>query len=122
MKLSVEELKKYSLAANKEVASMALEIIALRELKGEQVPVAVVEYCDYINVGEPRRKAVRELYEGALVIDQELFTAPQKPVVLPNYRNSPDMHTKQYYETIGFNLGLDACKAAIEAAGGKVAE
>ncbi|WP_261369618.1 hypothetical protein [Yersinia bercovieri] len=21
------------------------------------------------------------------------------------------MHTKQYYETIGFNLGLDACKA-----------
>lgn len=40
-----------------------------------------------------------------------------KPVVLPDYRCSPDMHTKQYYETIGFNLGLDACKAAIKAAG-----
>ncbi|HEN3396966.1 TPA: hypothetical protein ACGJN9_001429 [Yersinia enterocolitica] len=40
-----------------------------------------------------------------------------KPVVLPDYRCSPDMHTKQYYETIGFNLGLDACKAVIKAAG-----
>ncbi|MGM7745423.1 hypothetical protein [Yersinia enterocolitica] len=40
-----------------------------------------------------------------------------KPVVLPDYRCSPDMHTKQYYETIGFNLGLDACKAVIKTAG-----
>ncbi|HEI6794409.1 TPA: hypothetical protein SJ397_000183 [Yersinia enterocolitica] len=40
-----------------------------------------------------------------------------KPVVLPDYRCSPDMHTKQYYETIGFNLGLDACKAVIKTTG-----
>lgn len=40
-----------------------------------------------------------------------------KAVVLPDYRYPPDMHTKQYYETIGFNLGLDACKDAIKAAG-----
>ncbi|WP_145524370.1 hypothetical protein [Yersinia rohdei] len=52
----------------------------LAELKGEWVPVAVVELNDNITVAEirgdiPRRKAVRELYEGALVIGQELFTA-----------------------------------------------
>ena len=41
---------------------------------------------------------------------------PKPVVVLPAYRCSPDMHTKQYFETIGFNLGLDASKAAIEAA------
>lgn len=57
------------------------------ELKGDQVPVAVVELNDNLTVAEivgdiPRRKAVRELYEGALVIGQELFTAPQKPVAL----------------------------------------
>lgn len=40
MKLSIEELKKYSLAANREVASMADELISIRELKGEQVPVS----------------------------------------------------------------------------------
>ncbi|XUA20681.1 hypothetical protein ACQVA2_07930 [Citrobacter sp. OP27] len=38
-------------------------------------------------------------------------------VKLPEYRNSPDMHTKQYYEAVGFNQGLDACAEAIGAAG-----
>lgn len=38
-------------------------------------------------------------------------------VKLPEYRNSPDMHTKQYYEVIGFNQGLDACVEALAAAG-----
>ena len=56
------------------------------ELKGEQVPVAVVELNDNLTVAEirgdiPRRKAVRELYEGALVLGQELFAVPQKPVI-----------------------------------------
>ncbi|WP_410734189.1 ead/Ea22-like family protein, partial [Citrobacter freundii] len=30
-----------------------------------------------------------------------------RTVMLPQYRNSPDMHTKQFYEAIGFNQGLD---------------
>ncbi|EPX4354892.1 hypothetical protein ACW0PU_005178, partial [Escherichia coli] len=30
-----------------------------------------------------------------------------RTVKLPEYRNSPDMHTKQFYEAIGFNQGLD---------------
>lgn len=46
--------------------------------------------------------------------------ASQLSVKLPDYRNSPDMHTKQYYEAIGFNQGLDACIEAIRVAGGKV--
>ncbi len=41
-------------------------------------------------------------------------------VNLPDYRNSPDMHTKQFYEAIGFNQGLDACIEAILAAGIKL--
>lgn len=41
-------------------------------------------------------------------------------VKLPEYRNSPDMHTKQYYEAIGFNQGLDAAAESIRAAGGTV--
>lgn len=39
------------------------------------------------------------------------------PVRLVAYRNSPDMHTKQYYEAIGFNQGIDACSVALRAAG-----
>ncbi|WP_318357660.1 ead/Ea22-like family protein [Enterobacter sp.] len=41
-------------------------------------------------------------------------------VNMPEYRNSPDMHTKQFYEAIGFNQGLDACIEAILAAGIKL--
>lgn len=41
----------------------------------------------------------------------------QLSVKLPSYRNSPDMHTKQYYEAIGFNQGLDAAAESIRAAG-----
>lgn len=43
-------------------------------------------------------------------------------VRLPEYRNSPDMHTKQYYEAIGFNQGLDVCVKALTAAGIQVIE
>ncbi|EME3603464.1 hypothetical protein ACROQ8_004537 [Yersinia enterocolitica] len=59
-------------------------------------------------------------FRKRLAAEAELSAANEKlskPVMLPDYRCSPDMHTKQYYETIGFNLGLDACKAAIKAAG-----
>jgi hypothetical protein len=46
--------------------------------------------------------------------------ASKLSVKLPAYRNSPDMHMKQYYEAIGFNQGLDACAEAFRAAGGSV--
>lgn len=40
-----------------------------------------------------------------------------RTVTLPQYRNSPDMHTKQFYEAIGFNQGLDVFIEALRAAG-----
>jgi hypothetical protein len=40
-----------------------------------------------------------------------------RTVKLPEYRNSPDMHTKQFYEAIGFNQGLDVFIEALRAAG-----
>ncbi|HBH8009127.1 TPA: ead/Ea22-like family protein [Escherichia coli] len=40
-----------------------------------------------------------------------------RTVTLPQYRNSPDMHTKQFYEAIGFNHGLDIFIEALRAAG-----
>ncbi|WP_338301067.1 ead/Ea22-like family protein [Escherichia coli] len=40
-----------------------------------------------------------------------------RAVTLPQYRNSPDMHTKQFYEAIGFNQGLDIFIEALRAAG-----
>ena len=40
-----------------------------------------------------------------------------RTVKLPEYRNSPDMHTKQFYEAIGFNQGLDIFIEALRAAG-----
>ncbi len=60
-----------------------------------------------------------ETAEAALSAANEKLS---KPVVLPDYRCSPDMHTKQYYEIIGFNLGLDACKISIKAASFTVEE
>ncbi|MDA5480836.1 polyphosphate kinase [Yersinia intermedia] len=80
-------------AENTELLMLLIELRSLREqrvaLKGEQVPVAVVELNDNLTVAEirgdiPRRKAVRELYEGALVIGQELFTAA-KPAEIPRH-------------------------------------
>ncbi|EPO8473072.1 hypothetical protein ACUH6D_001720 [Yersinia enterocolitica] len=68
---------------HKQLAIWLTELLSLREQLAELKalpPVAVVELNDNLTVAEirgdiPRRKAVRELYEGALVIGQELFTA-----------------------------------------------
>ncbi|MGM7737813.1 hypothetical protein [Yersinia enterocolitica] len=67
------------------IENLKAELSAANEkLKGDQVPVAIVELNDNLTVAEirgdiPRRKAVRELYEGALVIGQELFAAAPRP-------------------------------------------
>ncbi|HAU5716804.1 hypothetical protein PTR13_04030 [Serratia bockelmannii] len=54
----------------------------------------------------------------AIVLENESLRAKlATPVRLVDYRNSPDMHTKQYYEAIGFNQGIDACSVALLAAG-----
>ncbi|ALE96522.1 hypothetical protein ABH11_02192 [Serratia marcescens] len=61
------------------------ELLANREAQ----PVAIVESSDYVTAAqiagdEPRSKAVKELYEGALVIGQHLYTAPPAPAVPDN--------------------------------------
>lgn len=48
---------------------------------------------------------------------QRIAELEARTVTLPQYRNSPDMHTKQFYEAIGFNHGLDIFIEALRAAG-----
>ncbi|MDT7309599.1 hypothetical protein [Citrobacter freundii] len=48
---------------------------------------------------------------------QRIAELEARTVTLPQYRNSPDMHTKQFYEAIGFNQGLDIFIEALRAAG-----
>lgn len=48
---------------------------------------------------------------------QRIAELEARTVKLPQYRNSPDMHTKQFYEAIGFNQGLDIFIEALRAAG-----
>lgn len=55
----------------------------------EQEPVAVVELSDYVTAAqlsgdEPRRKAVKELYEGALVVGQNLYASPAPVPAVPD--------------------------------------
>jgi len=69
---------------DEEYQSMAAELLARRE--AAEKPVAIVEHSDYITAAqmagdEPRRKAVKELYEGALVVGNNLYAAPPLPVV-----------------------------------------
>lgn len=56
----------------------------LAELRGQAKPICIVEESDYLTADEmvgnkPRRKAVRELFEGALVVGDELFSRPVPP-------------------------------------------
>ncbi len=48
---------------------------------------------------------------------QRINELEARTVMLPQYRNSPDRHTKQFYEAIGFNQGLDIFIEALRAAG-----
>lgn len=64
----------------------ARELLANREAQ----PVAIVESSAYVTAAqiigdEPPMKAVKELYEGALDIGQQLYTAPPAPAVPDGY-------------------------------------
>lgn len=50
-------------------------------------------------------------------LNRRMAELEARTVTLPQYRNSPDMHTKQFYEAIGFNQGLDIFIEALRAAG-----
>ncbi|WP_174877212.1 hypothetical protein [Pectobacterium polaris] len=68
----------------------------LAELGEQANPVCIVEESNYLTAEEmvgnkPRRKAVRELFEGALVIGDELFTRPvPQAIIQPNVINLTD--------------------------------
>ncbi len=83
-------------------------------------PAAVLELLAEL---EATRKQSQELAKQCVRLGARAAIAERKlatPVRLVAYRNSPDMHTKQYYEAIGFNQGIDACSVAVRAAGFKV--
>lgn len=46
-----------------------------------------------------------ELYKKLEAAEKRMAELEARIVTLPQYRNSPDMHTKQFYEAIGFNQG-----------------
>lgn len=58
-----------------------------------------------------------ELYKKLEAAEKRMAELEARRVTLPQYRNSPDMHTKQFYEAIGFNQGLDIIIEALRAAG-----
>ncbi|MDX7085924.1 hypothetical protein [Serratia marcescens] len=98
------------------------EILASREAQ----PVAIVESSAYVTAAqiigdEPPMKAVKELYKGALVIGQHLYTAPPAPAVnlTPDFEawfNSPEAGFRVVNFHIQHELQLkswNACRAAM---------
>ncbi|EJF8031375.1 hypothetical protein M9M37_001838 [Escherichia coli] len=77
--------------------------------KTDWVQADTTRFKSILPLGKHRADVLREYIE---YLESRVVT-----VTLPEYRNSPDMHTKEYYETIGFNQGLDACIGALRAAG-----
>lgn len=98
------------------------ELIAIRELKGDQVPVAwrMWPEGDYdegfiVNHDEdPVKDPTATDAKGQRWVSSPLYDRPQKPVVLPKFGPNDDPHN------LGRNIGIKECKVAIEAAGGIV--
>lgn len=88
---------------------------------GKDVPLYSQEYVSALLAElEATRKQSQELAKQCGRLGARAAIAERKlatPVRLVDYRNSPDMHTKQYYEAIGFNQGIDACSVAVRTAG-----
>lgn len=61
--------------------------------------------------------ALESAIDRAEEAEKRIAELEARTVTLPQYRNSPDMHTKQFYEAIGFNQGLDIFIEALRAAG-----
>ncbi len=103
-------------------------ISALKEFQLTACPANVV---DLVEALEARDKQIAEdvqikarlcresnsLFDRLRAAEKRIAELEARTVKLPEYRNSPDMHTKQFYEAIGFNEGLDAFISALRAAG-----
>ncbi|HGH8122712.1 TPA: ead/Ea22-like family protein [Enterobacter kobei] len=91
--------------------------------RGHEVKVgvkAIAQHClkvdaEFIAAANPA--TVLALLDELEAAEKRIAELEARTVKLPEYRNSPDMHTKQFYEAIGFNQGLDVFIEALRAAG-----
>lgn len=138
-KLSIEELIKYAeekvanltkvidqsaftsikerLIEELQLAQVGLD--ALRSsLKGDQVPVAQIVISK--NWPDAGRKVIDYYIDKIqhLPVGAELFTAPQKPVVLPGIGGVEPTSAPEFVNYAdGWRDGINECRKAIEAAG-----
>lgn len=91
--------------------------------RGYEVKVgakAVAQHClkvDSAFIAAANPPTVLALLDEMEAAEKRIAELEARTVKLPEYRNSPDMHTKQFYEAIGFNQGLDVFIEALRAAG-----
>ncbi len=101
----------------------ALDKQALRQLATDAHELGIIKrYTKGIEANKRFAAIVTPLTVLALLDELEaaekrIAELEARTVTLPQYRNSPDMHTKQFYEAIGFNQGLDIFIEALRAAG-----
>ncbi len=95
----------------------ALNKQALREAAQEEIMLRSVSDTSDAWQDEASPEAVLALLDELEAAENRIAELEARTVTLPQYRNSPDMHTKQFYEAIGFNQGLDIFIEALRAAG-----
>ena len=87
----------------------------------EASPEAVLALLDELEKTQAQSSKWCEAFHKAVSVgaryEERIAELEARTVTLPQYRNSPDMHTKQFYEAIGFNQGLDIFIEALRAAG-----
>lgn len=107
-------------AANEEIKRLTAEISAL---KGDQVPVAKSLREDILRCVDD---AMAGVHDSRAAPDYAVrvaawVTAPQKPVVLPDKKAlNPNDPSPIWCASKEWNSAIDACRAAIKAAGGVV--
>ncbi|MEQ9844577.1 hypothetical protein [Pectobacterium brasiliense] len=90
----IEEFDKAIVAFRNAAQGLLVAEAQLAEME-RQEPVGIVEDSDYQTAAEPRRKAVRELYEGALVVGQKLYAS--QPAAI-----KPDAMLCDFYEVSNY--------------------
>lgn len=89
------------------------DLISEQELKDYGVDIDALNAFKFLTGPE----TVLALLDELEAAEKRIAELEARTVTLPQYRNSPDMHTKQFYEAIGFNQGLDIFIEALRAAG-----
>ena len=101
VQLANAESKCAALATELEASGKLID--TLRQDKDKVIDMSIERVNKLLSRAEAAEKCIAEL--------------EARTVTLPQYRNSPDMHTKQFYEAIGFNQGLDIFIEALRDAG-----